>query len=180
MVLAPGPVVAAVEAVRRPGAEVVLLAPDGEPLTQDWAARRAAAGADLVLVAGRYEGIDARVEEILKPTRLSIGPYVLSGGEVAAMVVVEAVGRLVPGVLGNPASTAEESFGDADLPDAPAYTRPEVFRGRSVPEVLRSGDHDAIRAWREKERRRRAKGLRAAGGSDTNGTSPSPAEGEKR
>ncbi len=101
-----------------------------------------------MLVCGRYEGVDQRVVDLSADEELSIGDYVLSGGEVAAMVVIEAVTRLVPGVLGNPESAVTESF-TAGLLEGPQYTRPPDFRGRKVPDVLRSGDHAAIRCWRE-------------------------------
>src|SRR6266480_19515 len=100
------------------------------------------------LLCGRYEGVDERVREHLVDDELSVGDYVLAGGEVAAMVVVEAVARLVPGVLGNEASTEEESFADGLL-EYPHYTRPADFRGWEVPEVLRSGDHGRIARWRQ-------------------------------
>jgi tRNA (guanine37-N1)-methyltransferase len=102
----------------------------------------------LVLVCGRYEGVDQRVIDLAVDEEISIGDYVLCGGEVAAMAVVEATTRLLPGVLGNPESTETESFRD-DLLEGPQYTRPASFRGREVPEVLRSGDHAKVAAWRE-------------------------------
>ncbi|UCE86161.1 MAG: tRNA (guanosine(37)-N1)-methyltransferase TrmD [Deltaproteobacteria bacterium] len=152
MVMRPEPLVAAIEAVagpKGPGrtARVVLLSPQGGRLDQ---ARADALAREehLVLICGRYEGIDQRVIELAVDEELSIGDYVLSGGEVAAMVVIEAVTRLVPGVLGNPESAATESFATGLL-EGPHYTRPSEFRGRKVPEVLRSGDHAAIRGWRE-------------------------------
>ena len=112
-----------------------------------------------MLVCGRYEGVDQRVIELAVDEEISIGDYVLSGGEVPAMAVIEAVSRLVPGVLGNPDSTAAESFESGTL-EGPQYTRPATFRGHEVPEVLRSGDHGRIRRWRseqalEQTRRRR-------------------------
>ena len=107
----------------------------------------------LLLVAGRYEGIDERVRSLVDQ-EISIGDYVLSGGEIPAMVVIETVGRLVPGVLGNPDSLSEESFAEGTL-EYPQYTRPEEFRGMRVPEILLSGDHGKIRAWRREESRRR-------------------------
>lgn len=161
MLLMAEPILRAVREIRRPGQEFILLSAAGEILTQA-AAAGLAAGPDLLLLAGRYEGIDARVEEILAPRILSIGKYVLSGGEVAAMVVVEAVARLVPGVLGDPRSPLEESYAGCDLVEAPSYTHPEVVEGRAVPEVLRSGHHARIEAWRAAERERRTREFRMA------------------
>jgi tRNA (guanine37-N1)-methyltransferase len=152
MVMKPEPLVAAIEALageKGPGrtARVILLSPRGARLTQ----RRVEALArdeHLVLVCGRYEGVDQRVIDLAVDEEISIGDYVLCGGEVAAMAVVEATTRLLPGVLGNPESTETESFRD-DLLEGPQYTRPASFRGREVPEVLRSGDHAKVAAWRE-------------------------------
>jgi tRNA (guanine37-N1)-methyltransferase len=107
----------------------------------------------LMIVAGRYEGIDERVRSLVDQ-EISIGDYVLSGGEIAAMAVIEAVGRTIPGVLGNPESLDEESFA-AGMLEYPQYTRPEEFRGMKVPEILLSGDHGKIRAWRQIEAKRR-------------------------
>ena len=145
MVLRPDPLFAAVEAAdpRRP---LLLLGPAGRRFDQALAAELAA-GRGFSLLCGRYEGVDERVREHLVDDEVSIGDYVLAGGEIAAMVVLEAVGRLVPGVMGNAASAAEESFADGLL-EHPQYTRPASFRGWSVPEVLRSGDHGRIARWR--------------------------------
>ena len=104
--------------------------------------------AHLVLVCGRYEGVDQRVIDIAVDEEVSIGDYVLSGGELPAMTLIEAMTRLLPGVLGNPESTSTESF-EGGLLEGPHYTRPATFRGRSVPEVLRSGDHAAVARWRD-------------------------------
>ena len=152
MVMKPEPLVAAIEAIagpKGPGrrARVVLLTPQGVRLDQAVVARLAGE-LRLVLVCGRYEGVDARVAPLAADEEISIGDYVLSGGEVAAMVLIEAVARLVPGVLGNPDSARVESF-QGGLLEGPQYTRPVEFRGLRVPEVLRSGDHRAIRRWRE-------------------------------
>jgi tRNA (guanine37-N1)-methyltransferase len=124
----------------------VLLTPRGRPLTQDLAAELAAEDR-LVLLCGRYEGIDERVHELVATDEVSIGDYVLFGGEVAAAAVIEAVTRLVPGVVGNEASPADESF-TSGLLEYPQYTRPPMVRGRGVPEVLTSGDHGAVDRWR--------------------------------
>jgi len=144
-VLLPEPVFAAVEAVDPPR-PLFLLGPGGRRLDQPMARELAASGG-FSLLCGRYEGVDARVREHLVDGELSIGDYVLAGGEVAAMVVLEAVGRLIPGVMGNDASADEESFADGLL-EYPQYTRPATFRGWEVPEVLRSGDHGRVAAWR--------------------------------
>ena len=145
MVLAPEPVFGAVEAVE-PVRPVWLLAPGGRPFDQALA-REMAAGPGFSLLCGRYEGVDQRVADHLVDGELSIGDYVLAGGEAAALVVVEAVGRLVPGVVGNEASVGEESFAQGLL-EYPQYTRPASFRGWEVPEVLRSGDHARVDRWR--------------------------------
>lgn len=145
MVLAPEPLFGAVELVQPPR-PLYLLAPTGRRLDQNLA-RELAAGAGLSLLCGRYEGVDQRVVDHLVDGELSIGDYVLAGGEAAAIVVVEAVARLVPGVMGNEASAESESFSEGLL-EEPHYTRPADFRGWEVPEVLRSGDHGRIARWR--------------------------------
>jgi len=145
MVFTPGPVFAAVEAVAPPR-PLLLLGPGGRRLDQAFATELAALDG-FSLLCGRYEGIDERVHRHLVDGELSIGDYVLAGGEVAAMVVIEAVGRLVPGVLGNEVSFQDESF-STGLLEYPQYTRPADFRGWEVPEVLRSGDHARIIRWR--------------------------------
>ena len=145
MVLMPEPVFAAVERVAPPR-PLLLLGPGGRRLDQAYA-RELAAGDGFSLLCGRYEGVAARVRDHLVDGELSVGDYVLAGGEVAAMVVLEAVGRLVPGVMGNEASGDEESFG-AGLLEHPQYTRPATFRGWDVPAVLRSGDHPRVARWR--------------------------------
>jgi tRNA (guanine37-N1)-methyltransferase len=145
MVLMAEPVFAAVEAVDPPR-PLLYLSPAGRRLDQAWA-RELAAGDGFSLLCGRYEGVDERVREHLVDGELSIGDYVLGGGEVGAMVVLEAVGRLVPGVMGNDTSADEETFSDGLL-EYPHYTRPAVLRGWEVPEVLRSGDHARVARWR--------------------------------
>ena len=131
-----------------PGA-VVLLSPQGRPFTQVEAVRLSRLE-HVVLLCGRYEGIDERVHDLVATDEVSIGDYVLFGGEVAALVVLEAVVRLLPGVVGNDASPADESFSDGLL-EYPHYTRPPGLRGLEVPEVLRSGDHARIDAWRREQ-----------------------------
>lgn len=145
MVLMPEPLVAAIEAVDPPR-PLYVLGPGGRRFDQP-TARELAASGGFSLLCGRYEGVDQRVVEGWCDGELSIGDYVLAGGEVAAMVVLEAVGRLVPGVMGNATSGDEESFAHGLL-EYPQYTRPAEFRGREVPEVLRSGDHGRIARWR--------------------------------
>jgi tRNA (guanine37-N1)-methyltransferase len=145
MVLAPEPVFAAVEAVGPPR-PLLLLGPGGRRFDQAWAVELAAAPG-FSLLCGRYEGVDQRVADHLADAELSLGDFVLSGGEVAAIAVIEAVGRLVPGVMGNNDSAIDESFG-AGLLEYPQYTRPSLFRGWVVPEVLRSGDHARVARWR--------------------------------
>jgi tRNA (guanine37-N1)-methyltransferase len=152
MVLKPEPLCAAIEAaVARapPGCLRVALSAQGQLLTQSRVAQWAR-GPGLVLVAGRYEGIDERVLELSVDQEISIGDYVVSGGEMPALVLIDALARLLPGALGDARSNVEESF-DAGLLDWPHYTRPEIFQGRRVPEVLSSGDHAAIRRWRAKQ-----------------------------
>jgi tRNA (guanine37-N1)-methyltransferase len=153
MVLKPEPLFAAVDALRGPDSRVVLLCPQGPTLTQATAARLARLE-HLVLLCGHYEGVDERVREHLVDEELSIGDYVLTGGELPALVVLDAVVRLLPGVLGDPAAPAKDSFAEGRL-DYPQYTRPAEFRGLAVPDVLLSGDHQRIARWRRREALRR-------------------------
>ncbi|HEY8525120.1 MAG TPA: tRNA (guanosine(37)-N1)-methyltransferase TrmD [Acidimicrobiales bacterium] len=155
MVLMPEPLFAAVEAVDPPR-PLYYLSPAGRRFDQS-VARELAALDGFSLLCGRYEGVDERVRQHLCDGELSIGDYVLAGGEVAAMVVIEAVGRLVPGVMGNQASAEDESFspGSSGLLEYPHYTRPANFRGWEVPAVLRSGDHGRIARWRRAQALRR-------------------------
>jgi tRNA (guanine37-N1)-methyltransferase len=169
MVMKPDPVVLCAEKAReeRGSGRVIVLTPAGRRFTQQ-VAREYAREEHLVLVCGRYEGIDQRVVEVLGAEELSVGDYVLSGGEVAALAVVEAVARLLPGVLGDEESTVEESHEDG-LVEYPQYTRPPEFRGLRVPEILLSGDHGRIRAWRREraeERTERRDGLDGNEGND--------------
>jgi tRNA (guanine37-N1)-methyltransferase len=152
MVLKPEPLFAAIEAARRrlpAGSLRIALSAQGPLLTQSRVAQLARLPG-LVLVAGRYEGIDERVLEQSVDQELSIGDYVVSGGEIPALVLIDALVRLQPGALGDARSSVEESFA-AGLLDWPHYTRPEVWQGRRVPQVLSSGDHAAIRRWRAKQ-----------------------------
>lgn len=152
MVLRPEPIFASVEAADPPR-PLFLLGPGGRTLDQA-CARELAASGGFSLLCGRYEGVDDRVRTGLCDGELSIGDYVLGGGEVAAMVVLEAVGRLVPGVMGNAESAGDESFADGLL-EYPQWTRPAEFRGMEVPEVLRSGDHERVARWRRAQALRR-------------------------
>ena len=152
MVLRPEPIFASVEAADPPR-PLLLLGPGGRRLDQA-RARELADSGGFSLLCGRYEGVDERVRTGLCDGELSIGDYVLGGGEVAAMVVLEAVGRLVPGVMGNDASAGDESFSDGLL-EYPQWTRPAEFRSMEVPEVLRSGDHERVWRWRRAQSLRR-------------------------
>ena len=157
MVLMAPPVVAAVEAVQERGeapGRLIALTPQGRRLDQEWV-RDLAGSRRIVLLCGRYEGFDERILETLAPEQLSIGDYVLSGGEVAAMVVIDAVMRLIPGALGDLESAADESFGPGGGLEYPHYTRPREFRGRSVPDILLGGNHAAIDAWRREQSKKR-------------------------
>lgn len=151
MVMKPEPLVSAIEAARarEPGAAVVLMSPQGRPFDQK-KAEALLAREKLILVCGRYEGVDERVLEWVDE-ELSLGDFVLTGGEFAALAVIDAVARLVPGVLGNADSPVSESFTGEGLLEGPQYTRPPEFRGRKVPEVLLSGDHARIAAWRREQ-----------------------------
>lgn len=149
MVMKPGPLLAAIRAAHArlpPGSARICLSAQGEPFGQPQA-RELAALPGLLLVAGRYEGIDERVIELGIDRELSAGDYVLSGGELPALVVIDAVARLLPGALGDERSSLEDSFAHGLL-EGPHYTRPELFEGLSVPQVLLSGDHADIRRWR--------------------------------
>jgi tRNA (guanine37-N1)-methyltransferase len=156
MVMKPGPLVDAIESIGGGAARPhrVLLSPAGRPLEQR-RVRELAAMPHLVLVCGRYEGVDERVSRLVIDEELSLGDFVLSGGEIAALAVVDAVCRLTPGVLGDLASTDEESFSDDVSLEYPQYTRPPEFRGLSVPDVLLAGHHERVRGWRRREALRR-------------------------
>src|SRR5207302_1102494 len=150
MVLKPEPVIEAVESIRTKNAgPVILMEPWGERLDQNLAAELAAEPG-LVIVCGRYEGIDDRVRAALQAREISIGDYVLTGGEIPAMVLVDAVARLIPGVVGDPGSLAQDSFAD-ELTGWPQFTRPAEYRGMTVPDVLLSGDHARIKQWRRQQ-----------------------------
>ena len=163
MVMMPGPVFDCVEAVQTmaesPG-ELVMLTPAGERLTQR-VVEELATKKRLLLLCGRYEGFDDRIRQGLKPREVSAGDFVCNGGEVPAMLVIEAVIRLVPGVLGDEASATDESHSQEGRLEYPQYTRPREFRGMPVPDVLLSGDHGAIADWRNQESELRSRGRTA-------------------
>ncbi|MFO0699376.1 MAG: tRNA (guanosine(37)-N1)-methyltransferase TrmD, partial [Nitrospira sp.] len=156
MVMKAEPILQAVAAVRRDaqsqGEEIRLLfpTPHGRPLTQAYAQELATESRRIVILCGHYEGVDERVRLALEPEEISLGDYVLTGGELPALVLIDATTRLVPGVLGDPNSVVDESFSDSLL-EYPQYTRPAEIEGITVPEVLLSGHHEAIRVWRRKQ-----------------------------
>jgi tRNA (guanine37-N1)-methyltransferase len=140
---------------------LILLTPQGRRLDQR-AATELARHKRLVLICGRYEGVDQRVIDLLKPEEISIGDYILGGGEVAAMVVIDAVVRMVPGVLGDDESNKQDSFsGERPLLEFPQYTRPREYRGLKVPDVLMTGNHPDIARWREEQKLARTRERRA-------------------
>jgi tRNA (guanine37-N1)-methyltransferase len=157
MLLQVQPIVDCVEAVQgmdaTPG-ELIMMTPQGETLKQS-TAQQLSQCQRLLLLCGRYEGFDQRVIDILQPREISLGDFVLNGGEVAAMAIVEATIRLVPGVLGDEQSSQQDSFSDEPLLEFPQYTRPREFRGHVVPEVLLSGNHQQIAQWRSEQRKQR-------------------------
>jgi tRNA (guanine37-N1)-methyltransferase len=159
MVMMPGPVYDAVEAVQQQGVapgQLVMLTPAGERLTQDLV-RELAGAARLLLLCGRYEGFDERIRFGLRPREVSVGDFICNGGEVPAMVVIDTVVRYVPGVLGDAASVTEESHSTPGRVEYPQYTRPREFRGMAVPEVLLSGNHQAIARWRKEQSEARSR-----------------------
>jgi tRNA (guanine37-N1)-methyltransferase len=150
MVMKSGPIFRALKSIDRADrSAVILLSPQGAPFDQPtaWEMSR---WEQLILVCGRYEGVDERVRATCIDREISIGDYILSGGELAAMVVIDTISRLIPGVLGGERSNLEDSF-EGGLLEYPQYTRPQVFQGNEVPPVLLSGDHEKIRVWRRKE-----------------------------
>jgi tRNA (guanine37-N1)-methyltransferase len=155
------PVVDCVEAVRGmacDAGELLLMSPQGETLKQSLVAELCQGDSHsrrLILLCGRYEGFDQRVIDLLQPREISLGDFILNGGEVAAMAIIDAAIRLVPGVLGDERSASEDSFSDEALLEFPQYTRPREYRGLQVPEVLLGGNHQQIAAWRADQRRKR-------------------------
>jgi tRNA (guanine37-N1)-methyltransferase len=153
MIMKPEPIFAAVESIRTERSHVILMSPGGRPFSQKLASELSGRE-HLIFVCGHYEGIDHRISEFLVNDELSIGDYVLSNGAIAAAVVVDAVARLVPGVLGDDDSARDETFSSGFL-EYPQYTRPQQFRGWSVPEILLSGNHQAIQEWRSNQARQK-------------------------
>ncbi|MDR3377103.1 MAG: tRNA (guanosine(37)-N1)-methyltransferase TrmD [Verrucomicrobiae bacterium] len=158
MLMKPEPLFEAVESLRRESTRVILLSPSGRKFDQA-IARELAGQSDLLLVTGHYEGFDERVRETLADDELSIGDYVLTNGALPAMVIIDAVTRLLPGVLGDDQSSADESFSQ-NLLEYPQYTRPAEFRGQQVPDVLVSGNHAEIEKWRREQARLRTQARR--------------------
>lgn len=152
MVLRPEPLFECLQDIRTPEAKIVLMCPQGTRFTQDIARRYASTVEHLILVCGHYEGVDERVRQCLMDEELSIGDYVLTNGAIAASVVTDAVVRLLPGALGNDESSADESFSNEPLLEYPQFTRPEDYKGMRVPEILLSGNHQEIDAWRLEQR----------------------------
>jgi tRNA (guanine37-N1)-methyltransferase len=153
MVMMPGPVFSAVEQIRgeaRPDGRLILMSPQGRPFSQPMA-EQLAGEERLILICGRYEGFDERIRIGLQPDEISIGDYVLTGGELPALVIIDAVARLLPGVLGHEDSAQMDSFAGGGGLDHPHYTRPATFREMGVPEVLLSGNHRAIASWRQEQ-----------------------------
>jgi tRNA (guanine37-N1)-methyltransferase len=155
MLLKPQPIFEAVESLKREGTKVILLSPSGRKFDQK-IAQELAQEKDLLFVTGHYEGFDERIREALADDELSIGDYVLTNGALPAMVVIDAVARLLPGVLGDDASSSDESFSHGLL-EYPQYTRPAEFRGMKVPEVLLNGNHAEIEKWRREQAKARTK-----------------------
>jgi tRNA (guanine37-N1)-methyltransferase len=154
MLLKPEPLFAAVEHAKKadPDAHVLLMTPRGDLFTQEMAREFAATEAGLIIICGRYEGYDERITTIIDK-QISIGEYVLTGGELPAMIIVDAVTRLIPGVLGGETSAEKESFSEPGVVEHPQYTRPEEFRGLKVPDVLLSGHHAEIEKWRKEQQK---------------------------
>lgn len=162
MLLKPEPLFAAVEKLQKDSAAagepkpvVILMDPRGEPFSQRIATELSKLD-NLIFIAGRYEGVDERVREHIVDRSISVGPYVLSGGELPALTIIESTARLVPGVLGKEESLAQESHGSDETLEYPQYTKPADFRGYKVPEVLQSGDHAKIAAWRKQHSQKKA------------------------
>ncbi len=150
MVMRPEPIFAQIEALKTPQSRVIFMSPQGQRFDQA-AAHRLSAEPHLIFLCGHYEGVDQRVVEALVDEELSIGDYVLTNGAIAAAVVVDAIVRLLPGVLGDEQSAVQESFGESGLLDHPHYTRPAEFRGMKVPDILLSGDHAKVATWRAEQ-----------------------------
>jgi tRNA (guanine37-N1)-methyltransferase len=158
MLLCPGPVVSAIRSVKTPKSRTIYLSPQGEKLTAA-KAQQLARHEHLILLCGHYEGVDERAIEAEVDEEISIGDYVLTNGCIAAIVLIDAVARFIPGVIGHPNAVWEDSFQNG-LFDAPQYTRPEVFEGKEVPAVLREGNHAKIAEWRKREARKKTHRVR--------------------
>lgn len=158
MVLMPEPIFKAVESIRKKTSRVILLSPQGKLFNQEYA-KKLLNFSHLILICGHYEGVDERIRQALIDEEISIGDYILTGGEIAAMVIIDAVSRLIPGVLGNKEANRWESFQN-HLLEYPQYTRPAEFRGMKVPQVLLSGNHEKIAKWRFEQALERTKRLR--------------------
>jgi tRNA (guanine37-N1)-methyltransferase len=157
MVMKVEPVHRAIESLREKDSVVIAMTPGGKTLTQDLVKELAVEkGFHYIILCGHYEGFDQRILDNLVDMEISIGNYILSGGEIASLVLVDTISRLLPGVLGNPDSLYTETFNDEKV-DHPSYTRPVEYMGWEVPEVLRSGNHESIRQWREKQSRKLSK-----------------------
>jgi tRNA (guanine37-N1)-methyltransferase len=150
MLMKPEPIFAAIEELRREDTKVVLMTPQGKVFNQSIARDLSVEGGHLIILCGHYEGVDHRVIEQLVDVELSIGDYILTNGAIAAVIVIDAVARLIPGALGDERSPVDESFANGLL-EAPAYTKPNVFRNLAVPDILLSGNHPAIEAWKQKQ-----------------------------
>jgi tRNA (guanine37-N1)-methyltransferase len=176
MVMKPEPIFAAVEAIRSERSRVILMSPGGRRFNQA-IAKELAREEHLIFVCGHYEGIDHRVAEHLADDELSIGDFVVTNGAIAAVLVVDAVARLIPGVLGDSDSAVNDSFSNGLL-EYPQYTRPSEFRGWKVPEILLSGHHAAIREWRQEQARRKTAATRPDLVDDANEEAPGKVRGE--
>lgn len=159
MLLKPEPIFAAVEELKQADTKVILMTPQGAPFRQCHA-QRLSISEHLIILCGHYEGVDHRVIENLVDEEISIGDYVLTNGAIAAAVVTDAITRLIPGALGDARSSDEESFTDPNMLEAPAYTKPNDFRGMQVPEILLSGDHGKIAIWKKEQALERTKANR--------------------
>lgn len=156
MVMRPEPIAAMLEEVRTPQSKVIFMTPQGKPFTQA-TARRLSTEPHLIFLCGHYEGVDQRIVDTCVDEEISLGDYVLTNGAIAAAVVVDAIVRLVPGVLGDDESAVQESFTESGLLDHPHYTRPAEWQGQRVPDILLSGDHGKIAKWRKEQARERTR-----------------------
>ena len=150
MIMTPQPLFDAINSVKTDRSYVIFMSPKGSPLTQDKVRELSQMDKDLVIVCGHYEGIDERIIELCVDEEISVGDYVLTGGELPAMILIDSVARYVPGVLGNDETVGDESFNDYLL-EYPQYTRPSVFMDKTVPKVLLSGNHEEVNKWRKKQ-----------------------------